>query len=152
MTAKYDPFTTFPKHMKSLVEFSHDVDRLLEPELVRMIQIRASQINGCAHCINMHVKEARALGMNEQRIDLLPAWRDAPCYSARERALIGWTEALTRLSEDHPQPSTLTELQAHFSEEEQVAITLAILVINGWNRLCVGLGLWSDNSPTRRAA
>lgn len=100
----------------------------------------------------MHVKEARALGMNEQRIDLLPAWRDAPCYSARERALIGWTEALTRLSEDHPQPSALTELQAHFSEEKQIAITLAILVINGWNRLCVGLGLWTDNVATRSAA
>ena len=82
--------------------------------------------------------------MDDQRIDLLPAWRDAPCYSLRERALIGWTEALTRLSEARPQESALAELRIHFSEEERVAIALIILAVNGWNRLCVGFGLWRD--------
>jgi AhpD family alkylhydroperoxidase len=152
MTPKLDPFAALPKLMTTWLEFSLEADKFVEPELVRLIQIRASQINGCANCINMHVKEARLLGMDDQRIDLLPAWRDAPCYSDRERALIGWVEALTRLSESHPPGSALSALQTHFSEQEQVAITLIVLVINGWNRLCVGFNLWSDHLPARRAA
>jgi AhpD family alkylhydroperoxidase len=141
MTAKFESFAPLPKLMMNWVEFSLSVEMALEPELIKLIQIRASQINGCANLINAHAREARLLGMDDQRIDLLPAWRDAPCYSDRERALIGWTEALTRLSEEPPEKSTLAELRIHFSEEERVAIALAVLAVNGWNRLCVGFGL-----------
>jgi len=144
MTAKFESFAPLPKCMMNWIEFSLSAETSLEPELVKLIQIRASQINGCANFISAHAREARLLGMDDQRIDLLPAWRDAPCYSDRERALIGWTEALTRLSEEHPEESALADLQIHFSEEERVAIALIVLAVNGWNRLCVGFGLWHD--------
>ena len=144
MTATFESFAPLPKLMMNWVEFSLGAETSLEPELVKLIQIRASQINGCANFINAHAREARLLGMDDQRIDLLPAWRGARCYSDRERALIGWTEALTRLSEERPEESTLAELRIHFSEEERVAIALIVLAVNGWNRLCVGFGLWND--------
>ena len=147
MTANFESFAPLPKLMMNWIEFSLRAETSLEPELVKLIQIRASQINGCANFINAHAREARLLGMENQRIDLLSAWRDAPCYSDRERALIGWTEALTRLSEEHPEESALAELRIHFSEEERVAIALIVLAVNGWNRLCVGFGLWSDYAP-----
>ena len=105
------------------------------------MKIRASQINGCANCINMHTAEAREKGETEQRIYLLSAWREAPCYTDRERAALGWTEALTRLSEGHTHESAYEALKAQFTEEEQVKLTLMINVINGWNRLAVGFGV-----------
>ena len=116
------------------------------------MEIRASQINGCANCINMHTAEARAKGETEQRIYLLSAWREAPCYTDRERAALGWTEALTRLSEG-PRPTSAYEaLQAQFSEEEQVKLTLMINVINGWNRIAVGFGLFADPADAKSMA
>ena len=122
----------------------------LESDLIELVKIRASQINGCANCINMHTQEARAKGETEQRIYLLSAWREAPCYSERERAALGWTEALTRLSEGHTHESARQALQNHFTEEEQVKLTLMINVINGWNRLMVGFGAWYE-MPARKS-
>jgi AhpD family alkylhydroperoxidase len=127
------------------------INRSLEASLVELVKIRASQINGCANCINMHTGEARAKGESEQRIYLLPAWREAPCYSARERAALEWTEALTRLSEGHTHAAAYAALEAHFSEEERVKLTLVINVINGWNRLSVGFGTWLEQ-PARKTA
>ena len=101
MTAKLDPFAAAPSLMKSWAGISIAVASSLEPSLIELVKIRASQINGCANCINMHTVEARAKGETEQRIYLLSAWREAPCYTDRERAALGWTEALTRLSEGH---------------------------------------------------
>lgn len=121
----------------------------LEPDLIELVKIRASQINGCANCINMHTAEARAKGETEQRIYLLSAWREAPCYTDRERAALGWTDALTRLSEGHAHEKAHGALQAHFSEEEQVKLTLMINVINGWNRIAVGFGLWIEPEAAR---
>ena len=115
----------------------------LEPSLAELVKIRASQINGCANCINMHAAEAREKGETEQRIYLLSAWREAPCYTDRERAALGWTEALTRLSEGHAHASAYEALKAQFTEEEQVKLTLMINVINGWNRIAVGFGVWA---------
>lgn len=152
MTAKLDPFAAAPTPMKSWLELSLAVDKRLEPSLVHLVHIRSSQINGCVHCINMHTKEARAAGESEQRIYLLSAWREAPCYTDRERAALGWTEALTRLSEGHTQEAAYAALKAHFTEEEQVVLTLAIDVINGWNRIAVGFGLWADRVPVRAIA
>ena len=100
MTAN-DLFAAAPDLMKKWVATSLAVASSLEPGLIGLVEIRASQINGCANCLNMHTKDARAKGETEQRIYLLSAWREAPCYTDRERAALGWTDALTRLSEGH---------------------------------------------------
>ena len=110
----------------------------------------SSQINGCANCINMHTTEARAKGETEQRIYLLSAWQDAPCYTDRERAALGWTDALTRLAEGHERLESAYEaLKAEFTEEEQVKLTLMINAINGWNRLAVGFGLFLEQPAAK---
>jgi AhpD family alkylhydroperoxidase len=124
----------------------------LEPSLSELVKIRASQINGCANCINLHVTEAREHGETDQRIYLLPAWREAPCYTERECAALGWTEALTRLSERQEHASAYEALKAHFTEEEQVKLTLMVNIINGWNRIAVGFGLWADPAAIKASA
>ncbi|HWV51427.1 carboxymuconolactone decarboxylase family protein [Pseudorhodoplanes sp.] len=144
MTAKLDPFAAAPDLVKKWLGLSLAVASSLEQSLVHLVEIRASQINGCANCINMHAADARAKGETEQRIYLLSAWREAPCYTDRERAALGWTEALTRLSEGHTHEAACEELKKHFSEEEQVKLTLMINIINGWNRLAVGFGMFVD--------
>ena len=117
MTAN-DLFAAAPELMKKWAATSVAVASSLEPTLIRLVEIRASQINGCANCINMHAEEARAKGETEQRIYLLSAWREAPCYTDRERAALGWTEALTRLSEGHSHDSAYEALWAQFTKEE----------------------------------
>jgi len=149
MTAKLNPYAAAPQLMKTWMGTSMAVAASLEPSLIELVKIRASIINGCANCINMHTAEARAKGETEQRIYLLSAWREAPCYTDRERAALGWTDALTRLSEGHAQEGAYAELKAHFTEEEQVKLTLMINVINGWNRLAVGFGLWIEQEAAR---
>ena len=151
MTDKLDLFAAAPSLMKSWSAASAIINASLEPKLTELVKIRASQINGCANCINMHTTEARAKGESEQRIYLLPAWREAPCYTDRERAALGWTEALTRLSEGHAHEGAYEALRAQFTEEEQVKLTLVINVINGWNRLAVGFGVWLDPAASKAA-
>ena len=150
MTAKLDIYAAAPQLVKSWMGTSMAIAASLEPSLVELVKIRASQINGCANCLNMHTAAARAHGETEQRIYLLSAWREAPCYSERERAALAWTDALTTLSADRLEAAR-EELRAHFSEEEQVKLTLMINVINGWNRLAVGFGLWHE-PPVKAAA
>ncbi|KVN23427.1 alkylhydroperoxidase [Burkholderia pyrrocinia] len=152
MTAKFDLFAAAPSLMKSWMSTSLAAQASLEPTLIELVKIRASQINACANCINMHTVEARANGETEQRLYLLSAWREAPCYTERERAALGWTDALTRLSEGHAHADAYEALNAHFTEEEQVKLTLMINVINGWNRLAVGFGLWIDPAAAKAAA
>jgi AhpD family alkylhydroperoxidase len=152
MTAKLDPYAAAPALMKSWMGTSVAIAASLEPSLVELVKIRASQINACANCINMHTAEARAKGETEQRIYLLPAWREAPCYTSRERAALAWTEALTRLSEAHTHETAYEALRAQFTEEEQVKLTLMINVINGWNRIAIGFGLWLDPAAAKAAA
>ena len=152
MTAKLDPFAVAPSLMKSWTGTSMAVASGLEASLIELVKIRASQINGCANCINMHTVEAREKGETEQRIYLLSAWREAPCYTDRERAALGWTEALTRLSEGHTHASAYDDLKAQFTDEEQVKLTLMINVINGWNRLAVGFGLWAEPAVAKSVA
>ena len=110
----------------------------LEPLLLELVKMRASQLNGCAYCIDMHSKDARALGESEQRLYALNAWRETDFYSERERAALLWTEELTLLSETHVSDALYEEVHQHFTDEEMVNLTLAIVVINGWNRLAVG--------------
>jgi AhpD family alkylhydroperoxidase len=151
MTPKLNPFAAAPELMKKWQATSMSIAASLEPTLVHLVEIRASQINGCANCLNMHTVFAREKGETEQRINLLAAWREAPCYSARERAALAWTEALTKLSEGHAHEVAHQALQAQFSEEEQVKLTLMINVINGWNRLAVGFSLWVDPEAVKAA-
>jgi AhpD family alkylhydroperoxidase len=144
-------FAAAPDLMKKWMATSLAVASSLEPALVRLVEIRASQINGCANCINMHTAEARAKGETEQRIYLLSAWHEAPCYTERERAALGWTDALTRLSEGHELKSARNALQAQFTREEQLKLTLMINVINGWNRIAVGFGMFIDPAEAKAA-
>ena len=110
----------------------------LEHNLLELVKMRASQLNGCAYCLDMHSKDARAAGETEQRLYLLNAWREAPFYTERERAALAWTEALTRISKTKDVPDSLyEEVRAQFSEKELVDLSLAIVAINGWNRLAI---------------
>ncbi|WP_321936633.1 carboxymuconolactone decarboxylase family protein [Paraburkholderia sp. J8-2] len=152
MTAKLDLFAAAPTLMKSWMGTSLAVSGSLEPSLIALVEVRASQINGCANCLNMHTAHAREEGETEQRLYLLSAWKEAPCYTDRERAALGWTDALTRLSEGHALEQARTALADHFTEEEQVKLTLMINVINGWNRLAVGFGLWVDPAAAKAVA
>jgi AhpD family alkylhydroperoxidase len=145
-------FAAAPEVMKKWAAVSQAAASSLDPGLVSLVEIRASQINGCANCINMHTADARARGETEQRIYLLSAWREAPCYTDRERAALGWTEALTRLSEGHTHKRAYEDLKAHFTEAEQVKLTLMINVINGWNRLAVGFGMFVDPAVAKSTA
>ena len=110
----------------------------LEPLLLELVKMRASQINGCAYCIDMHSQDARAMGESEQRLYELNAWRETPFYTERERAALLWTEELTLISQGHAPDAVYEEVRQHFSEEELVNLTLAIVAINGWNRLAIG--------------
>ena len=112
--------------------------------LAELVFLRASQINGCANCINLHATEAREAGETEQRIYLLAAWRDAPCYDDRERAALEWTEVMTRLSDRPMIDRALEGLRSQFSDEECVKLTILINIITGWNRIAVGFGLFAD--------
>jgi AhpD family alkylhydroperoxidase len=110
----------------------------LEHSLIELVKVRASQINGCAFCIDMHWRDAKKAGETDERLYLLSAWEESPGYTDRERAALRWTEALTRLSAGHVSDETFAEARAHFTEAELVQLTLAIVVINGWNRFSVG--------------
>ncbi|HZR70612.1 MAG TPA: carboxymuconolactone decarboxylase family protein [Burkholderiales bacterium] len=110
----------------------------IEHSLLHLLKMRASQINGCAYCLDMHSKDARAGGETEQRLYALDAWRETPFYTPRERAALAWTESLTLISETHAPDDVWDELRAHFSEQEIADLTLAVVAINGWNRLAIG--------------
>jgi AhpD family alkylhydroperoxidase len=110
----------------------------LEPELMELVKLRASQINGCAYCVDMHTKDALAIGEEEQRLHLVAVWRDTDVFTPRERAALAWTEALTLLAESRAPAEVYDAVAALFPEAEQVALTLGIVAINGWNRLNVG--------------
>jgi len=122
----------------------------LEPKLKELIKIRASQINGCAYCLDMHTKDAQAIGESEQRIHLLPAWREAPFYSPRERAALTWCESLTLLPQTGAPDDVYAELERLFKHEEIVELTFAIVVINSWNRLAVGFRADAGNYVSHR--
>jgi AhpD family alkylhydroperoxidase len=109
----------------------------LEERLLVLIKLRTSQINGCAYCLDMHWKDLRAMGEDEQRLYSLDAWRESPYYSDRERAALAWTEAVTRVSETHVPDEVYEEVKKHFSEKELADLTVAVALINTWNRLTI---------------
>ncbi len=135
-------FETLPAVRKALREISAcAAASSLERRLLELVKIRASQINGCAFCLDMHVRDARKLGESEERIFLLDAWRESPCYSGRERAALAWTEALTLLTQGHVPDAVFDEASAALSETELAHLTAAVVAINSWNRICVAYRL-----------
>ncbi|MFI5376057.1 MAG: carboxymuconolactone decarboxylase family protein [Candidatus Rokuibacteriota bacterium] len=139
MQARVDLNKISPAAYKAMAGLEGFVkDSGLEPPLLELVRMRASQINGCAYCLDMHSKDARAAGETEQRLYELDAWRETPFYSERERAALAWTEALTLVHETHVPDDVYEEVRKRFTEEEVVSLTAAIVSINGWNRLCIG--------------
>ena len=122
---------------QALLKLSFESQKHLEHSLLRLVEIRASQINGCAYCLDMHTKDARAAGETEQRIYILDAWRETPFFTDRERAALEWTEAVTRVAETRVPDDVYQQVRQQFSEEELVELTFAVIVINSWNRLNV---------------
>jgi AhpD family alkylhydroperoxidase len=110
----------------------------LEPALLELVRMRASLINGCAYCIDMHTKDARGGGESEQRLYALAAWRETPFFTDRERAALAWTEELTLISQSHAPDSIYESVRQRFTEQELVSLTMAIIAINGWNRIALG--------------
>ena len=136
---RLNAFEIAPKAYQLTVAVQRYVDNSgLDHKLMELVKMRASQINGCAYCLDMHSKDARALGETEQRLYSLPAWRETPFYSEKERAALEWTEAVTLISETHAPDDAYERVKAQFSAEELVNLTLAITTINTWNRLCIG--------------
>ncbi|MBI4290837.1 MAG: carboxymuconolactone decarboxylase family protein [Betaproteobacteria bacterium] len=123
----------------------------IEHSLLELVKTRVSQINGCAYCLDMHTKEARAANETEQRLYLLPAWREAPFYSERERAALAWAEALTRISTEDVSDELYADVRRHFDEKTLVDLTLAIVGINGWNRLAISFRSQAGNYQPKAA-
>jgi len=131
-----------PAAYKALLGIEHYVrESGLEHSLLELVKLRASQINGCGFCVDMHASDARRAGETERRLHAVAVWRETPFFSPRERAALAWTEALTRLSQQPALDVDFTALREHFSEREMVDLSLAISAINSWNRLAVGFGL-----------
>jgi AhpD family alkylhydroperoxidase len=140
MTTRIDnPQNLFPAGFKAMVALETALHQSgLDPELLELVKLRASQINGCAHCITMHTTALRKRGVEEMKLYLLTAWRESSLFTPREQAALGWTEALTRVAEGGAPDEVYTDLAFEFSAEEQVQLTYAIGAINVWNRLQVG--------------
>ncbi len=144
-----------PDAMKAMVALVREVRHSsLEPALVELVKIRASQLNGCAYCVDTHVRAARSRHETEARLDLIAVWRDAPCYSERERAALAWCEEITLIAQTHASGAAYADLQRVFSEDEIVALTHAVISINGFNRLAIAFRQPVDEPrrPARVAA
>src|SRR5574337_815766 len=139
MQQRLDYKLASPEAFKAMLQVQQQVNHSgLEESLLELVKSRASQLNGCAWCLDMHTKDARALGETEQRLYLLPVWREAPCYTERERAALAWTEALTEIAATHDVGDEVyAHARRHFDDKALVDLTMAIIAINGWNRLNV---------------
>ena len=139
MKARLDYQKASPEAFNAMIHLENQIHKSgLEDSLLELVKSRSSQLNGCAWCLDMHTKDARARGETEQRLYLLPVWREAPCYTERERAALAWTEEVTLVAETHEVPDEVyEEARRHFSEKELVDLTMAVIAINGWNRLNV---------------
>ena len=138
MKPRVDYRKAAPDAFKAMLDLEAGVHRSgLEHSLIELVKMRVSQINGCGYCLDMHSKDARAAGETEQRLYLLSAWREAPFYSQRERAALGWAEAVTRLAGGEVADDLYAQVREQFDEKELVELTLAIIAINGWNRMAI---------------
>lgn len=138
MKARLEYGKVAPEAIKGMMELENFVRHSgLEISLYELVKTRASQINGCAYCLDMHTKDARKEGETEQRLYALPAWRETPFYTERERAALEWTEELTLISQHHVSDELYEKMLQHFSEKDLMSLTMAIIAINGWNRLAI---------------
>jgi AhpD family alkylhydroperoxidase len=138
MESRLNAFKAAPKAYEAMAALQGYVNSCgLEAPLMHLVKMRASQINGCAYCLDMHSKDARAAGETEQRIYLLDAWRECPFYSERERAALEWTEVLTKITERHVPDAVYVQVKAQFSDEDLANLSMVIVTINSWNRLCI---------------
>jgi AhpD family alkylhydroperoxidase len=138
MQPRIDTTHVSPDAYKAMLGLQSYVDATgLEKSLRELVNIRASQINGCAFCLHMHLRDARKAGEAQERLDLIGAWREAPVFTARERAALAWTEAVTLVADTHVPDDVCEAAQTEFSEQELVNLTMAVVAINGWNRLMV---------------
>jgi AhpD family alkylhydroperoxidase len=139
MSERIDYENVAPDAVKSMFPLEGYVNKSgLEKSLLELIKLRASQINGCAYCVDLHVADAHKAGESERRLHSVVVWRESPFFTAKERAALAWTEALTLLSETHAPDDIYQEVLKNFGEKEAVDLTMAIIAINGWNRLAVG--------------
>lgn len=139
MTERLNIHTVQSQLLELFIRFSNEVEAAgLEKSLIELVKIRASQLNGCAVCLYMHTRDARKLGESEERLYLLNAWRESPLYTPRERAALAWTDALTTLSTSGAPDEIYAQVKSHFNDQESLALTMLINVINSWNRLGVG--------------
>jgi len=153
MTERLNPFTACPAAMQPLIELGKTIQNdSLEPSLKELVMTRVSQINGRAWCIHHHTIDARERGETEERLYLLSAWRESLLYSDRERAALGWAEALTLVSETHAPDEAHETLCRHFTEEEQVKLTLLIAQVNAWNRIKIGFRAVHPADEKKKAA
>ena len=155
MKARLNPREVAPQAMKAMSDLHAYVGKCgLDHTLLELVKLRASQINGCAWCMDMHTKELRAAGESEQRLYLVSAWRECPFYSERERAALAWTEALTSLADGNVPDEVFDLARGQFSEEELVKLTLAVVAINGANRINIAFRAvpGSYRPATRRSA
>ncbi|MDB6137767.1 MAG: hypothetical protein JWO94_839 [Verrucomicrobiaceae bacterium] len=130
--------TASPEAVQAMVALEGAVRKSgLEASLLELVKMRASQLNGCAFCLDMHSRDARQHGESERRLYLLQAWREAPLFTERERAALAWTEAVTLISANHVPDDVFEQARQHFSETELVNLTLAVVAINGWNRFAI---------------
>ncbi len=139
MKARINYSTTLYDAMDAVDQYLNTCS--VDAALLHLVRLRASQINGCAYCLDMHWKDLRAVGENEQRLYSLDAWRECPYYSERERAALEWTEAVTRITDGHADDATYERVRAQFSDRELADLTLAITQINAWNRLSIAARL-----------
>jgi AhpD family alkylhydroperoxidase len=139
MTQRLDFYKASPDAIKAMVALEGAIAKLgVEPALLDLVKLRASQINGCAYCVDLHASDLRKKGETERRLYALPVWREAPFFTPRERAALAWTESLTLLAQTHAPDADFEAVREHFSEREMVDLTVAIGAINTWNRLSVG--------------
>jgi AhpD family alkylhydroperoxidase len=139
MSARMDYYAVEPQLVKAIAGLNLKIEESgLEHSLLLLVKLRASQINGCTFCVDMHARDARKEGETEQRLYLVAVWREALVFSPRERAALAWTDALTKLPNGEPEDAVYEELKAHFSDSEIVKLTAAIAMINFWNRFGVG--------------
>jgi AhpD family alkylhydroperoxidase len=153
MQQRIDVTKVNPAVYKAVFALQAYVDQSgLDAKLRELIKIRASQINGCAYCLVMHTRDARKHGESDDRMHLLNAWREAPVFTARERAALAWTEALTLVSETHVPDEVHDEVKRQFSEKEIVDLTAAVAAINTWNRINIALRVPPQVEPVKAAA
>ena len=147
---RFNAYKAAPAAMRAVQQVEAYIQQCgLEKSLIELVKMRASQINGCAYCLDKHSKDARLQGETEQRLYVLDAWHESPLYSERERAALAWTEALTRVAETHAPDEAYDEVRRHFEDKELVDLTTLIGLINLWNRLAIGFRYQHPVEPVR---